>query len=101
MSKMKVSLRIPKDLVERTNVAAKITQKSRGAVVTEALRNHLAELEDEEAFKKDVFGLYLDGQISLGTLDQFLDSDDAESVRLSKTLFDQGQDSGDGSASEE
>jgi predicted DNA-binding protein len=101
MSKMKVSLRLPKDLVERTNVAAKITRKSRGEIVTEALRNHLAELEDEAAFKKDVFDLYLDGRISLATLNQFLDSDDAESVQLSKTLFDQGQDSGDGSALEE
>lgn len=101
MSKMKVSLRLPKDLVERTNVAAKITRKSRGEIVTEALQNHLAELEDEAAFKKDVFDLYLDGRISLATLNQFLDSDDAESVQLSKTLFDQGQDSGDGSALEE
>lgn len=101
MSKMKVSLRLPKDLVKRANVAAKITQKSRGEIMTEALRDHLAGLEGEEAFKKDVFDLYLDGRISLRTLNRFLDSDDAESVRLSKTLFDQGQESGDGSASEE
>jgi len=101
MSKMKISLRIPKDLVERANVAAKITQKSRGEIVTEALRGHLAELEDEEAFKEDVFDLYLDGQISLGTLNQFLGSEDAESVHISKTLLDQGQGSSDESAPEE
>lgn len=100
MSKMKVSLRLPKDLVERANVAAEITQKSRGEVVAEALRDHLAELEDEEAFKKDVFDRYLDGRISLRTLNRFLDSKDAESVRISKALFDQGQEPGDGSAPE-
>ncbi|MDQ2055659.1 CopG family transcriptional regulator [Halobellus sp. H-GB7] len=101
MSKMKVSVRIPKDLIQRANIAAKVTQKSRGEIVTEALRDHLAELEDEEAFKKDVFDRYLDGQISLGTLNRFLDSGDAESVRISKTLLDQGQEPGDGSKPEE
>ena len=101
MSKMKLSLRIPKDVVERVSVAAEITQKSRGEIVTEALRNHLVELEDEAEFKEDVFGLYLDGQVSLETLNQFLDSEDAESVHVSRTLFDQGQEHADGGASEE
>lgn len=101
MNKRKINLRIPKDLVERANVVAKITQKSRGEIVTDALRNHLTELEDEEAFKEDVFDLYLDGQISIGTLNQFLDSEDPESVRISRTLLDQGHEADDESTPEE
>ena len=101
MSKMKVSLRIPKDLIQRANVAAKITEQSRGEIVTEALRNHLAELEDEEEFKKEIFDLYLDGKISLETLNRFLDSNNAESVRISKALFDQEQEPDDGSTTDE
>ncbi|WP_188786888.1 CopG family transcriptional regulator [Halobellus salinus] len=98
---MKITLRVPKDLVKRANVAAKITQKSRGEIMSEALRDHLVELEGEEAFKEDVFDLYLDGHISLRTVNQFLDSENAESVRISKTLFDQGQGPGGGSAPKE
>ena len=101
MSKMKVSVRIPKDLVRKANTAAKVIDKSRGEVVTEALREHLADLEEEDTLKEDVFDQYLDGQISLETLDQFLDRDNTESDRVSKTLLDQGQESGDGSPTEE
>ncbi|MFB6250534.1 MAG: ribbon-helix-helix protein, CopG family [Halobellus sp.] len=101
MSKIKVSFRIPTELVEKTSVAAKVTQKSRGEIVTEALREHLAEIEDEDSFTEDVFDLYLDGEVSFGTLDQFLGRQDTESVRVSKTLLDQGQPPADERADEE
>lgn len=92
MSKTKISLRISKDLIQRADVAAKITEKSRGEIVAEALQDHLAELEDDEEFKEDVFDRYLDGQISLETLNRFLDSEASESLRVSKTLLDRRQD---------
>lgn len=101
MSKMKVSFRIPKDLVQKANTAAKVIDKSRGEIVTDALREHLAELEDEETLKEGVFDLYLDGQISIETLNQFLDRGGAESDRISKSLLDQGQDADDRSATDE
>lgn len=89
MSKTSINLRISEDLVKRVSTVAKITQKSRGEIVTDALRDHLTELENQEALKKDIFDLYLDGQIGLETLNQFLDSRDPESVHISKTLLDQ------------
>lgn len=101
MSKMKVSVRIPKDLVRKANTAAKVMDKSRGEVVTEALREHLADLEEEDTLKEDVFDQYLDGQIGLETLNRFLDRDDTESDRISKTLLGQRQNSSDGSPTEE
>jgi predicted DNA-binding protein len=100
MSKTKVSLRIPNDLLERTTVVAEITRKSRGEIVSDALRDHLAELETQAAFKEDVFDLYLNGQISLETLDRVLDSEDPESAHITKTLFDRGNGPDDDSASE-
>ncbi len=100
MSKTKVSLRIPKDLLERTTVVAEITRKSRGEIVSDALRDHLAELETQAAFKEDVFDRYLNGRISLETLDRVLDSEDPESAHISKALFDRGNGPDDDSTSE-
>ena len=101
MTKTKINPPIPEDLHKRINVVVKITQKSQGEIVTDALRDHLAELEDQEEFKRDVFDLYLDGQISLETLNQFLDSKDPESVHISKALFDQAKEPDDDNVSEE
>jgi predicted DNA-binding protein len=101
MGKTKINLRISKDLVKRADVVAKITDKSRGEIVTDALRDHLTELESQEAFKRDVFDLYLDGRIGLETLNQFLDSKDPESVHISKTLLNRTKDPDDDNASEE
>lgn len=66
MSKMKINLRIPEDLAKRVNIVAKIAQKSRGEIVTDALRDHLTELENQEALKKDIFDLYLDSPSVFG-----------------------------------
>lgn len=95
MSTTKVNFRIPDELIEKADVAAEITHKNRTEIVTEALREYLAEIEDEAAFKEDVIELYLDDQISFETLTEFLGRQDAESVRASKTVLDQGQDLAD------
>jgi len=79
------------DLIEKADVAAKITHKNRTEIVMEALREYLEEIEDEEAFKEDVIDLYLDNEISFETLKEFIGRQDAESVRASKTLLDDGE----------
>ncbi len=92
MSRMEISVRIPKGLVRKANTAAEVMDKSRGEIVTEALQEHLADLEEEETLKEDVFDRYLDGELSLETLNRFLDRDATESDRVSKALLDQERD---------
>lgn len=90
MGTTRVNFRIPEELVEKADVAAKITHKSRAEIVTEALRIYLDDIEDEDAFKEDVVRLYLNEEISFNVLEEFIGQQDAESVRASKTLLDQG-----------
>lgn len=87
MGTTRVNFRIPEELIERADVAAKLTHKNRTEVVTEALRAYLDEIEDEDAFKEDVIDLYLADEIGFETLQTFLGRQDAESVRASKELL--------------
>ncbi len=95
MSTSRVNFRIPEELIEKADVAAQITQKNRTEIVTEALRRYLEDIEDNEAFKEDIVELYFDEQIRFETLREFIGRRDAESVRASKALLDQGDELAD------
>lgn len=95
MGTTRVNFRLPEELVEKADVAAEITHKDRTAIVVEALREYLEDVEDDEAFKEAVVDLYLDDQISFEVLKEFIGRQDAESVRASKTLLEQGDDLAD------
>jgi len=86
-----VNFRLPDDLLEKADVAAEITHKNRTEIVTEALREYLDTVEDDEAFREAVVELYLDDEIEFSTLKEFVGRQDAEAVRSSKTLLDQGE----------
>jgi metal-responsive CopG/Arc/MetJ family transcriptional regulator len=87
----RVNFRLPEDLIEKADIAATVAQKNRTEIVTEAIREYLNEIEDEEAFKEDVVELYLADEIEFETLQQFVGRQDAESVRASKALLDEGE----------
>ena len=95
MSTSKVNFRLPEELIEKADVAAQITHKNRTEIIIEALQEYLEEIEDTDAFKEDIVELYLDGQIGFETLREFIGRQDAESVRASKTLLDQGDELAD------
>jgi predicted transcriptional regulator len=95
MGTTRVNFRIPEDLIEKADVAAQVTHKNRTEIVTEALREYLEEIQDEEAFKEDVIELYLEDVIGFETLQEFIGRQDAESVRTSKTLLDEGEELAD------
>ncbi|MFB6183673.1 MAG: CopG family ribbon-helix-helix protein [Haloarculaceae archaeon] len=95
MGTTRVNFRIPEDLIEKADVAAKVTHKNRTEIVTEALRAYFDEIEDEEAFTEDVIELYLVDEIGFETLAEFIGRRDAESVRASKTLLDEGEELAD------
>jgi len=88
----KVNFRLPDELVEKADVAAEISHKNRTEIIKEALQQYLQEVEDDEKFKEAVVELYLDNEIGFDTLKQFIGRQDAESVRASKALLEQGED---------
>jgi len=91
MSTKRVNFRLPEDLVEQADVAAEVTHKNRTEVLVEALRAYLAEMEDDERFREAVVELYLDGSVAFDTLAEIVGRQDAEAVRASKELLDEGE----------
>jgi metal-responsive CopG/Arc/MetJ family transcriptional regulator len=94
MGTSKVNFRLPTSLIEKADVAAEITHKNRTELITEALRDYLAEIEDE-AFKEAVVELYLDDQVDFDVLKEFIGRQDAESIRASKILLNHGDELAD------
>jgi metal-responsive CopG/Arc/MetJ family transcriptional regulator len=92
MGTTRVNFRLPEELLERADVVAEINKKNRTEIIKEALQAYLADVEDNEKFKEAVVELYLDDQIGFEVLKEFIGRQDAESVRASKTLLDQGDD---------
>lgn len=95
MGTRRVNFRIPEDLVEKADVAAKVTHRNRTEVVTEALREYLDDIENEDAFREDLVELYLDDEVGFDVLKEFVGRQDAEAVRSSKTILEQGEALGD------
>jgi metal-responsive CopG/Arc/MetJ family transcriptional regulator len=89
----RVNFRLPERLVDRADIAAKVSHKNRTEIVKDALQAYLQEVEDQKEFK--VVELYLDEEIEFETLKQFIGRQDAESVKASKNLLDQGEELAD------
>jgi metal-responsive CopG/Arc/MetJ family transcriptional regulator len=95
MGTKRVNFRLPEELIAQTDVAAEVTHKNRTEILIEALRQYLAEKESDESFREAVVELYLDDQIAFEKLADVLGRQDAESVRASKQVLDQGEDLAD------
>jgi metal-responsive CopG/Arc/MetJ family transcriptional regulator len=90
METKRVNFRLPEDLIERADVAAAVTHKNRTELIREALQAYLADLDDE-AFREAVVELYLDEEIGFDTLAEVIGTRDAQAVRSSKRLLDDGE----------
>ncbi|MFB6138643.1 MAG: ribbon-helix-helix protein, CopG family [Halobacteriaceae archaeon] len=91
MGTTRVNFRLPEDLVERADAVAEATHKDRTAVVVEALRAYLADVADDETIREAVVERYLDDQVGFDVLREFVGRQDAEAVRASKELLDDGE----------
>ena len=90
MGRTRVDVRLPDDLIEKSDAAANVRNESMSEIVTEALRSYLDDIEEEAAIQEDLVELYLDEEISDRAHRAFVGRQDAESVRASKALLDQG-----------
>jgi metal-responsive CopG/Arc/MetJ family transcriptional regulator len=95
MGSTRVNFRLPEDLIQKADIAAEISKKNRTEIVKEALQNYLNDIKDDETFNEAVVELYLDDQISFDVLKEFIGRQDAESVRTSKIILDQGEELAD------
>ncbi|NHN65340.1 CopG family transcriptional regulator [Haloarcula sp. JP-Z28] len=91
----RVNFRLPDELLDKADVAAAATHKNRTEIVVAALQEYLDEMEDQETFKQTVVDLYLDDEIGFDALKEVFGRQDAESVRASKTLLEQGDEMAD------
>lgn len=91
MGSTRVNFRLPEELIEKADVAAEVSKKNRTEIVKEALQAYFEDIEDNEKFKETVVELYLDNQISFRALKEFIGRQDAESIKSSKTILDQGE----------
>lgn len=95
MGTTKVNFRLPDTLIEKADVAAEVTHRTRTDIIVDALHAYLDDVEDDEQVKEAVVELYLDDQIGFDVLKEFLGRQDAASIRASKTLLNQGDDLAD------
>ena len=95
MGSTRVNFRLPEDLIQKADVAAEVSKKNRTEIVKEALQEYLNDIEDDETFKEAVVELYLNDQISFDVLKEFIGRQDAESIRTSKQILDQGEELAD------
>jgi metal-responsive CopG/Arc/MetJ family transcriptional regulator len=95
MGTTRVNFRLPRELVEKADVAAEITHKNRTEIIVEALQEYLQNVEDDEKFQEAVVELYLDDEIGFEVLAEFVGRQDAEAVRASKSILEQGEDIAD------
>jgi metal-responsive CopG/Arc/MetJ family transcriptional regulator len=95
MSTKRVNFRLPEELIVQADVAAEVTHKNRTEILIEALRQYLEEKESDESFRESVVELYLDDQIGFEKLADVIGRQDAESVRASKQVLDQGEELAD------
>lgn len=91
MPTTRVNFRLSEALVERADVAAAVTDRTRTGVVADALEAHLASLEADDAFEAALVERYLDGDVEFEALRRVLGRQDAEAVRASAALLDDGE----------
>lgn len=95
MSTKRVNFRLPEELITQADIAAEVTHKNRTEILIEALRQYLEEIEAEESFREAVVELYLDDQIGFDALVDVIGRQDAEAVKSSKQVLDNGEELAD------
>lgn len=86
----KVKFKLPDELLDRVDLAADIRHGTRNELFKDALTDYLDDLEEQEAFRKAVIEKYLDDDVSFDVLKGLVGRQDAEAIKASKTLLDNG-----------
>lgn len=90
MGTTRVNFRLPSELVDKADIAAKVSHKNRTEIIKEALQEYFEDVEENDRFREAVIDMYLDDQIGFNILREFISNRDAEAVKASKHILDQG-----------
>ena len=84
---MRIDLRLPDELVEKTDILAKLEYKNRTDVIKSALTEYLGRVADTQLREKAVESC-LDDKLSYNELAVIIGRQNAESVKVSKRLLE-------------
>lgn len=91
MATKRISTRFPEDLLEEMDVAAAIEHMDRTELMKQAVKAYLDQLGEDPDFKEKVVDLYLQDRIPFEKLGLLIGTEDAQAVRASKDLIEQGE----------
>ena len=86
---MRIDLRLPDELVEKTDILAKLEYKNRTDVIKSALTEYLGGIAATQLKEKAVES-YLDDKLTYNELAVVIGRQNAESVKVSKRLLERG-----------
>lgn len=86
----KISARLPEELLEEIDALAELEISDRTTIMKQALREYLERARSDARLKEQAVRRFLEGRIGYRTLCQLLGPEEAEAVRVSKRLMDQG-----------
>ena len=84
----RIDLRLPDELVEKTDILAKLEYKNRTDVIKSALSEYLRRVETTMQLREKAVESYLDDKLTYNELAVAIGRQNAESVKVSKRLLD-------------
>jgi predicted DNA-binding protein len=86
----KISARLPEELLEEVDALAELEASDRTTIMKQALREYLDRERTDTKLKELAVRRFLEGRINYRVLCHLLGPEEAEAVRTSKRLLDQG-----------
>lgn len=86
----KISARLPEELLEEIDALAELEASDRTTIMKQALREYLDKERTDTKVREQIVRRFFEGRISYRMLRQLLGPEEAEAVRVSKRLMDQG-----------
>ena len=83
----RIDLRLPDELVEKTDILAKLEYKNRTDVIKSALSEYLRRVETTMQLREKAVESYLDDKLTYNELAVAIGRQNAESVKVSKRLL--------------
>ncbi len=87
----RVTMNLPKELVEKLDVIANVLFKNRTELTKEALREFLETMEIEGGVREMFIEEYLKGELEFEDLKIALGPYDAKSVETARSIYDRGE----------
>ncbi|MCX8190132.1 MAG: type II toxin-antitoxin system HicB family antitoxin [Candidatus Diapherotrites archaeon] len=92
MATEKIEIALKKQLIERIDVLAKMSGKSRNAFINDFLESYLDKLVEDLALEKDAIKQYMAGKMEEKQLSLIVGKEKTEAAKISKRIGAKGED---------